>query len=345
MGSSHDLLLGKEREREYTMPYDIRLQNMVVYGAKGSGKSRYLLPYFAKEQLEDRDAGATFICGKGDVSWLIYQLSKKYSRKVHFLTPSLDEGTDDLINLGIETGHEMEKNVLNYTKAIQAKDIVIIDLELSKTRHLGEKALIRLLYHLQRAMVENTAESPHFVYFDDAESYIPYIHDLLYYGKEYHFGTTLFLQSFSLLDSKSKELTQFLNANCSSTMAMGLLSYDDIGYFYRRFRGEMKDDSFRNRKATDVVLETIVNGKREVANLTMKFIPPRTMTEFEEEANLLKSKKEKTGNIATYSEGNITHFPKIFDNTGTTETVQSGFRPPARMRKVFLSEQDYFSEE
>lgn len=344
MGNNHDLTLGKEREQEYTMPYDIRLQNMVVYGAKGSGKSRYLLPYFAKEQLEDRDSGATFICGKGDVSWLIYQLAKKYSRKVHFLTPSLDEGTNDLINLGLETGHEMEKNVLNYHEAVKEKDIVIIDLELSKTRHLGEKALTRLLYHLQRAMVENTAASPHFVYFDDSERYIPYIHDLLYYGKEYCFGTTLFLQSYSLLDSKSKELTSFLNANCASTLAMGLLAYDDINYFHRRFRGDMKDDKFRHRNLTDIVLETVVKGKREVVNLTMKFIPARTMTEFEEEANILKTKK-KGGEMALYSEGNITHFPTPAENTGTIETVHSGFRPPARMRKVFLSEQDYFSEE
>lgn len=343
--NNHELKLGKDGRKNFSLPYDVRLQNAVVYGAKGSGKSRFLLPYLANEQAEDAESGATFICNKGNTSWLLVKLFEKYNREVVYLNPRVDAGAKDLIDLNYQTGSELDKQVINFTDAIQNKKIVIIDLELPRTRNDGRKSLINLLYHLQRAMVENTADTPHFVYFDDADDFLPYIHDLLFYGTEFQFGTTLFLQSFNLLEIRSRELTSFLNANCATTIMMSLLSYEDGAYFERRFNGRIANvEGVRGRNMEQLLVESNLNGKGTVTQVAIKFFTERTLLEFEEEVERqqVKAKQAQAPKKMTRSSRRPS---AAFESMDAKETVVTGFREVKKINKVFLNESDYFDED
>lgn len=325
-------LIGKEGNKDIILPLDKRLQNTVVYGASGSGKSRYLYMHFAKEQLEDRTSGATFICGKGNQSWLLERLARKHNRDVVFLHPDSDKGTNEYLKTDFKTGLETQKHLIDYVDAMKNNKIVIVDFDLARTRKKGKDAMVKFLYHLQRAMVENSDEHPHFVYIDDAEPHLRYLQDLITYGINYSVGTFLFLSSYSLLEVKSRELAYFLNTYCMNTITMNRLSPEDFSYFSRRFYGEVIVKDFKRRERNELVAELIIDGKLEVITIQTKYMNKKLLSELEEEANTTKRKRGKRKHPRKRG---------VVEKKQTEEDIKHGFSNPPRMGKVFVSEEEY----
>lgn len=322
--SGDDVYLSSER----------RLQNTVVYGAIGSGKTRSMMMSMVLEQLSDVNSGATIFCGRGDESWLIDRMANKMDREVIFLHPDSDRGTSDFLETEYRTGYEMQKELIDYVDAIQKKKIVIVDFDLAKTRNKGKQGLIKLLYHLQRAIVHNTEESPHYVFIDDAEFSLPYIEELITYGKNHNVGTTLFMSSHALIEARSRELSYFLDANCATTLVMNRLTYADVTYFDRRFYGNIDNKPFKRRANNDVVIETIINDVVEVFNLEIVIPSSRLITELEDEVK--REKEQRKVRRRARPRGAIS---KV---TATDNNVEKGFPVATTESRVFLDEDDFF---
>lgn len=331
------LNLGKEKgtDADYILPTERRLQNVAVYGSSGSGKTRSLMLSMAVEQFQDASSGATFICGRGEESWLLDRLATKMNREVIFLHPGADKGTKDFLETEYLTGLEMQKNLIDYQCAIEEKKIVIVDFDLATYRTRGKKALIKLMYHLQRSIIRNSEESPHFIYIDDAEMVLPHIEELLLYGKNNSIGTTLFLSSYSLIEARSRELAYFLNAATNTTVVMNLLAYEDFLYFDRRFYGELHSKPFRRRNKEEVVVESIRNGIVDVTGVTISIPSQRFMADIEEEVSREKLKREVRKRPRSRG---ILH-----ETTQTSNDVDSGFDVPTSKSRVFLDEEDFFA--
>lgn len=320
---------------EFLLPTEQRMQNTVVYGAIGSGKTRSMLLSMAVEQLGDTSSGATFICGRGNESWLLDRMANKMNRDVIFLHPLSDKGTADYIELEYTTGAETQKFLIDYIDAIKKKKIVIVDFHLSKTRKKGRIALVKLLYQLQRSITHNSDNSPHYVYIDDAEFTLPYIEELLKYGKESAVGTTLFLSSYKLVDSKSKELAYFLDANAATVITMNRLIHSDMVYFDNRFYGDMKNSRFRRRAKDEVVIETIIDDCVEVRNVLIKIPSMSLITELEDEVK--KEKEERSVRRRPRKRGILQSIKQ------EDVSVESGFSRPAPTKRIFLDEDDFFN--
>lgn len=331
-------ILGVEKntQNNITLTTERRFQNTAVYGATGSGKTRHMLLSMALQQFEDMDSGATFICGRDGSSWLLGRLAERMNREVIFLHPSSDRGTYDFLETEYRTGFEMQKNLIDYEAAIEEKKIIIIDFDLASNRSKGKKGLIKLLYHLQRSIIRNTEEHPHFIYIDDAEPTLPYIEELIAYGKDNSVGTTLFLDSYNLIEAKSRELAYFLNAYISTTITMNRLSYEDFMYFERRFFGNIDHNSFMRRSKEEVVVETIVNDIVEVLKVNIRIPSQRFVTELEEE--VLTEKTKRRARKKPRSRGLLS------EEIQPTENVEKDFNPPTRTNKVFLDEEEFFQK-
>lgn len=329
--------LGKEKgsSNPVELTTERRLQNTVVYGSTGSGKSRSLLLSMAMQQMEDTSSGATFICTRGDMSWLLDRLANKMDREVIFLHPDSDKGTHDFLETEYRTGFEMQKNLIDYVHALEEKKIVIVDFDLATHRQKGERALIKLLYHLQRSIVTNTEDHPHFVYIDDAELTLPYIKDLLLYGKDNAVGTTLLLSSYSLLEAKSRALSYFINAYTNSTIVMNRLTHEDLTYFNRRFYGNLDHNPFKRRGEDEIVVETVRNGRVEVIGVNMVIPNSRLITELEEEVYITKVKRHKRKRPRQRG--------VISDVQQTNNDVEYNFNSPEKTAKVFLDEEAFLA--
>lgn len=325
--------IGTSKPIELTM--ERRFQNTVVYGSSGSGKTRAMLLTMALEQMEDTSSGATFICTRGDTSWLLDRLAHKMNREVIFLHPDSDKGTHDFLETEYRTGFEMQKNLIDYAQAMREKKIVIIDFDLAKNKKTGRRSLIKLLYHLQRSVVSNTEEHPHFVYIDDAEFALPYIHDLVSYGKDNAVGTTLLMSSYSLIEAQSRILAYFLNAHTNTTIVMNRLTYEDFAYFNRRFYGNMDNKQFRQRTKDEVIVETIRDGKLDVLSVKLKSPTERFISGIEEEVQIEKNKREKRKRAR--SKGVVHEIEQ------THSDVETDFDEPPRTTKIFLDEDEFLA--
>lgn len=330
------LKLGTEKNTgdDILLPTDRRFQNTVVYGAIGSGKTRSMLLSMALEQLGDTSSGATFICGRGDESWLLDRMANKLGREVLFLNPVSDRGTSDYLETEYSSGYEMQKNLIDYVDAIRNNKIVIIDFDLAHTRKKGKKGLIKLLYHLQRAMVHNSEEHPHYVYIDDAEFSLPYISELITYGKNHAVGTTLFLSSFKLVESRSREISQFLDTNCATTIVLNRLNHEDMTYFNRRFYGEIDSKPFTRRNPNEVVVETVINNMLEVKTVEIPIPTSRLITEMEDEVIIEKEKRRARKRPRTRG--------LLSDVIEVDNDVITDFDEPQIKKRVFLDEEDFF---
>lgn len=319
----------------YEIPTERRLQNTVIYGAIGSGKTRSMLLSMAVKQFEDTSSGATFICGRGEESWLLDRLAHKMNREVIFLHPAVDKGTKDYLETEYRTGLEIQKHLIDYAQAIEEKKIIIVDFDFANYRRYAQNGLTKLLYHIQRSITHNTEDSPHFIYIDDAENSLPYIRELISYGKNNAVGTTLLLSSYSLIEAQSRELAYFLNAKCSTTILMNHLSYEDFNYFERRLNKMDKLTDFRKRAGDDVVVEAIRNGVVSVDNVIITSPPQRLITEVEDEVDV---EQDKLAIRRRPRVRNILH-----EVTQTSYNVETGFEKPIGESRVFLDEDDFLN--
>ena len=320
----------------YELSTDRRLQNTVVYGTAGSGKTRNMLLSMAIKQIEDSNSGATFICGRGGESWLIDRLANKLNREVIFLHPGVDKGTRDFIESDMVSGKEMQENLIDYAQAIEDKKIVIIDFDVANYRTDAKEALKKLLYHFQRSIVGNSEDNSHYVYIDDAENKLPYIQELLAYGSTYAIGTTLFLSSYSLVEARSRELAYFLNAHCRTTILMNQLTYEDYSYFERRLYGKRGSHNFMQRPEEEVVVEGLHNGVIDVRNIVLLKPSLRWINEIEDEVHIEQDRRNKRRRPRTRA---IVH-----EVVQTSEPVDTGFDRPSGESRVFLDESVFFDD-
>lgn len=331
------LKLGTDKitDKDFKISADKRYQNSTVYGSIGSGKTRSMLLSMAVEQFSDINSGATFITSQGDESWLLDRMANKMGREVIFLHPDSDKGTDDFLETEYHTSYEMQKNLIDYIDAIQKKKIVIVDFDLSRNRKNGKNALIKLMYQLQRSLVYNNEEHPHHVYIDDAEFILPYIEELLKYGKDKSVGTTLFLSSYTLIEAKSRELAYFLDANTATTIVMSKLAYADYVYFDKRFYGDMNNKKFKSRKKDEVVVETIIDDVIEIRDVIIKVPSASLMTELEDEVK--REKKSRIERRRPRKRG------VLQEKVQSDMNVKDGFEEAISPKRIFLDEDDFFS--
>lgn len=352
MGENHELLIGRAKKKNFSISYEMRMQNMVVYGIKGSGKTKYILPMLAQEQLENKDEGATFIVEKQEMGWFIRELAHKHNREIIFLNPSEHDGMKELITKGMTTESEIKEKVVDYEDAMLKKKIVIIDAEPYKYHNNASQAVKKLLYYLQSTLYKNSPKTPHLVYIDDAEQYLPNIESLLIYGEQFGIGTTLFMQSHSIIQSKSKQLILFMDANIRTTiLANGLLD-SDYKFFNDRFFGEDMDESsmMLQRKYNMLLIETIIKGSKSVETVEVKYLPEKICYEIRDEIDVRKAKalellKQESEAKCVLPEPENTpeeiiclpEKKKLAKKTNAKKT----FKPAMQTEKIFVDEMDF----
>ncbi|MFJ8528290.1 hypothetical protein [Bacillus sp. NPDC094106] len=242
-----------------------RLGNTLVVGSKNTGKTTKLLPIMAQNDINNKECGATFIVGRKDISCMLYGMAKKAKRKVVFLKPSIDENAHKLLYFK-SYEHNRMKEIIDYEEAISKKMIVIIDMEYAQNGNDGIRATAMLLSQLQLSMQvnEDSKVSPHFIYIDDAQYYLPYIELLLTCGDDYGIGTTLFIQSKSQMIDETSDYTNILQPNINNFIFMNSLVYEDCIY-YQKQQVYFTLKEFVGRKYNQIICETKTEeGERSV---------------------------------------------------------------------------------
>lgn len=290
------------KSEKFIIPYEVRLQNLAIYGTKGSGKTEHILPMMANEQLDLKDEGALFVVGDSRVGWMIYAMAQKYHRDVTFLSPTYNKGMKELMDIGVSDLSVIQNQLVDFAKVMKEKQVIIIDAEAYQYRKTSTELVGNILMSLQSVMHTNGHDSPFFVYMEDGDTYLQYIRDLLLYGHQFGIGSTLFLQSRSMTHAKSPMLSYFLEANIRTTILSNGLVYDDFSYFKERFYGEGEDDNFILQRSKDqLVLETVVKDMKTVKLVEVRFLAPVLLKEIEEEAENHRSKHVSLTQPSTYA--------------------------------------------
>lgn len=290
------ILAKSDKKRDIYIPEKSRYLNTIVVGNKNSGKTMRLLPIMAKQDIENKDCGATFVVGKKDIAYMLYAMAKKHKRKVYLLKPSTHvETANSLLWIDKYDYDYINDNVIDYKEVIKKKSIVIIDMEYIKYKNNSIRATAMLLLQLQLDMqeVDKTLRKTHFVYIDDAQFYLPYIETILMSGDEFNIGTTLFLQSRNQLKQKDKNYTSVIDNNIRSIILMNGLTMSDIEYYQKQFY-EHNINLLINRKQGQIIYETIDstntrrNGFAEIIDLNEEYL-----NEMREKAIKIRKKMTK----------------------------------------------------
>lgn len=220
-----------------------RMLNSLVLGKKKSGKSNNLLTSFAKQDFEKKDCGITFIVSRKDMAYTLYAMARDAGRKksdIIILKPSANFAiANEMIGLS-EYSYEQIAEYIDYKEAIKKKKVVIIDMEYSRYRDYAIKATAMLLMQLQVDMqdVQYTLKRNHFVYIDDAHSYLPFIELLLTTGEEYNVGTMLFMQSRDEVKRNQKnneDYISLLDNNIRNLILTSGLNTSDAEFYRKQF--------------------------------------------------------------------------------------------------------------
>lgn len=171
------LIIGvNEKRKDLYIPESSRYFNSLVLGLKGTGKTSEVLPMFVAQDLKNKKVGATIIVTKKEMAYSVYALAKKYKRKVKLLKPSIsNEISNKLLWQTAYSYDYINEFIINYKEAIKKKEIVIIDMEILKYKSEGLRAVAMLLLQLQLDIQETdiTQKTPHYLYIDDAQYYLP----------------------------------------------------------------------------------------------------------------------------------------------------------------------------
>lgn len=220
-----------------------RMLNSLVLGKKKSGKSNNLLTSFAKQDFEKKDCGLTFVVSRKDMAYTLYAMARDAGRKksdIIILKPSANFAiANEMIGLS-EYSYEQIAEYIDYKEAIKKKKVVIIDMEYSRYRDYAIKATAMLLMQLQVDMqdVQYTLKRNHFVYIDDAHSYLPFIELLLTTGEEYNIGTMLFMQSRDEVKRNQKnneDYISLLDNNIRNLILTSGLNTSDAEFYRKQF--------------------------------------------------------------------------------------------------------------
>lgn len=253
------LLLGKsDKSREFYIPETSRYLNTLIVGTKNTGKTYDVLPIMAKQDIENKECGATFIVNKKEMAFFLYSIAKEYGRTIELIKPSTDIKSENLLWEEKYNYDYINDNIINYKDAIKKKKIVIIDMEYSKYKNNAIRATAMLLTQLQLDMQDifDTLKKPHFVYIDDSQYYIPFIETILTIGNDFNVGVSLYLQSRDQLRYPLKDYTSIIDNNIRNIILMNNLSVVDIEYYQKQFY-DKNINSMMNRKYLEVLYETV----------------------------------------------------------------------------------------
>ena len=291
----------KEKKGLIFIPYENRFLNTIVFGKKASGKTNEVLFSFANQDLENKDVGATFIVNKGEIAYSLYTLAKYYKRKVTIIKPSININISNKFLWDREYNYDyINNNIIDYKKAIKNKEIVIIDMETLKYKEDGIKATAKLLLQLQIDMQETdlTLRTPHFLYIDDANMYLPYIDSFLIFGNNFNIGTTLFFQSRNQFKTKDFNYSSLVDNNVMNTILLTPIDVEDVSYFLKQFF-EQTEPAFYNRGHLEIIYEIMdVTLRRKSGGCTFFSIDEELKKEIEEKSKnnrkrLLKNYKNE----------------------------------------------------
>ena len=271
---SHMLILGEnDKKNNVYIQEDNRMKHILVVGTKGSGKSTGLLPFLVKQDIEDKKAGATVIVGDKETAMLLFALAKRAGRDVTIIKPSLTDSGKMLLMHQSYDYNSIKEDVVDYEKAVTKRQIVIVDMEFARHQQNAIKGVAYLISALHEAVVKvnDATITKHFLYVDDAHLYLPFVKNLLYSGKEYGVGCTLFLESrLQLTDAGERAL---VDAYVGNTVLMSGLTVEDARYYVEDIY-EKQIPYMRNRGLKEFLYSTTDReGRRTTGTAKLEFLP------------------------------------------------------------------------
>lgn len=294
MTENHELALGKigtQAKEKFAFPLESRLRNIAVYGAKGAGKSHFMLPFLANQQMDEADEGATFIVHSRKTASLLYEMATRYKREVIlvtakeavFFSPAYHDGVVRITPYDFTVSSVAVHGAVDFAQAMTEKKIIIIEMSVAENDR-GVKATIQLLNDIQSNMYKNSAETPHFVYIDNADMYLEHIPKLLQMGADFGIGAVLFFQSRDYLSKSMPAMLALAEGNVRNHILMGDLVHEDVLYFERRLYGPVVESFLRRRSSRDIIVETEIKNLHEVVSiLNVQYLSENMMDEWAEE--------------------------------------------------------------
>ena len=256
---------------------------------------------FVEQDLKRKNAGVTIISSSKEMSYNIYNLAKKYKRKINFIKPSINnEVTNRFLWLKDYNYDYINENIINYKEAIKKKEVVIIDMEIMKYKSDALKAVAMLLLQLRLDIQETdiTQRCHHFLYVDDAYNYLKFLEDLLTFSDNFNLGITLFMQSRNQFITKTKDFTSLISNNVRNTLILNNITMEDYIYYKDKFPDKNSNEFF-NREFNSMLYESIDSmGMRRVGVARFKKLLIGDWDELEAKskkirATLLKEKRKE----------------------------------------------------
>lgn len=342
MTENHELELGKigtEAKELFAFSLESRLRNIAIYGAKGAGKSHFMLPFLANQQTEGDDEGATFIVHSRKTALLLYEMAARYNREVIlvtakeavFFSPAYHDGAIRITPYDFTVSSVAVHGVVDFAQAMAEKKIIIIEMSVAENDR-GVRATIQLLNDIQANMYKNSTETPHFVYIDNAEMYLEHISKLLQMGAEFGIGTVLFFQSRDYLSKSMPAMLALAEGNIRNHILMGDLVHEDNLYFERRLYGPVNESFVRRRSLREVIIETEIKNVHEVISvLNVQYLSENIMDEWTEEG---KKGIEKLLNGTAYPGEYIPAPRQVVKSESPRNLEQNEVVPPVKKRGV-----------
>lgn len=290
------LKFGQSEKKTINISEAARYANVLILGAKNSGKSSTVMPMLARQDLLNGNCGLTFVVDKKDMAYTLYAMAKEEGRHVTILKPSADfDIANDFIQRTKYDYEYINEHVINYKEAIKKKEIVIIDMEYAKYRQNAIRATAMLLMQLQIDMQDTqaTLKRPHFVYIDDANRYLPFIELLLTSGDDYGMGTVLLMQGRSQLNTYETDYASLIDVNVRNTILMNGLTFNDAKFYSERFF-DMTLRDIVDRKEGQILYEIIdSNFARATGQCGLLFISDTIRKSIEDKAKKARKQLNK----------------------------------------------------
>lgn len=270
----NNLVIGEnEKRNKIYIQEENRLKHLMFIGQKGSGKSRGVLPMLVQQDFEDKQVGSTIVAGHKETALQLYSLARREKRDVVLVKPSLTDIGKLLLQMNSYSYADIQREVVDFEKAIVKKQVVIIDMEFAKHRADAIRATAFLMSALQEAAVQvnEMKETRHYLYVDDAHLYLPGLRGLLSTGKEYGIGCTLLLDSREQC-MRTEDHLLLDSAVRSTVLLSGITLLDAMHYVEDIY--EKKMPFMRNRGTLEFIYVTNdKEGRRTSGAGKLRFLP------------------------------------------------------------------------
>lgn len=231
---NHNLKLDICKNSNETISLSNNVYDTLVLGNKFTGKSSVVLKSLAYQTILNKNVGAFFVTSTKDLSYEIYTLAKQHKRRILYINPSIDNNVDLAIK------NKEFKNIeyiYDFEKLIFSNYIVIVDVELMKTKDNGIEFVDFLISKLEKSLYnnENIYHKPFILFIDDAFNYLDSLSNIIYYGNQYNISNILFFQNRNQFKTESKDYSSFLESNISNLILMNNINYEDVKYYENVF--------------------------------------------------------------------------------------------------------------